>query len=116
MGLSRHEQETIINFNKDEKIACIFTYEKTWQKHLEKKLSLKPTFVNSFGGREYEIDKSRIFLPRAPRRLSPDAKARLVKQLAANRQTTILPPETPQQPRKLKRERQTRVIGGDDDK
>ncbi len=30
-GLSNYEQETIINFNKDEAITHIFTYEKTWQ-------------------------------------------------------------------------------------
>jgi len=55
--LSNYEQETIINFNKDEAIAHIFTYEKTWQQHLEKRLGLKPTMDNGFGGREYEIDK-----------------------------------------------------------
>jgi len=31
--LTNYEQETAINFNKDEDIAYIFTYEKTWQKH-----------------------------------------------------------------------------------
>jgi len=55
--LSNYEQETIINFNKDEAIAHNFTYEKTWQQHLEKRLGLKPTMDNGFGGREYEIDK-----------------------------------------------------------
>ena len=29
--LSNYEQETIINFNKAEDIAHIFTYEKAWQ-------------------------------------------------------------------------------------
>ena len=33
--LTNYEQETIINFNKAEDVAYIFTYEKTWQKHLE---------------------------------------------------------------------------------
>jgi len=28
--LSNYEQETIINFNKEEKATYIFTYEKTW--------------------------------------------------------------------------------------
>ncbi len=68
--LEKFEQETIINFNKGEKTASIFTYEKTWQRHLEKKLGLKPIMVNSFGGKEYEIDKSRIKMPHAKRRLS----------------------------------------------
>ena len=43
--LSNYEQETIINFNKDEAIAHIFTYEKTWQQHLEKKLGLNPQWI-----------------------------------------------------------------------
>lgn len=65
MSLSKYEQETIINFNKEEAVAYIFTYEKTWQNHLENKLKLKPLFINSKGGRSYEIDKSRIKPPRA---------------------------------------------------
>ena len=50
--LTNYEQETIINFNKEEDIAHIFTYEKTWQKHLEGKLGLKPVMDNGFGGKE----------------------------------------------------------------
>ena len=72
--LEKFEQETIINFNKGEKTASIFTYEKTWQRHLEKKLGLKPIMVNSFGGKEYEIDKSRIKMPHAKRKLSRKQK------------------------------------------
>jgi len=79
--LSNYEQETIINFNKDEAIAHIFTYEKTWQQHLEKKLGLKPTMDNGFGGREYEIDKKRIRPPRAPVKLSAEARAKLTKRM-----------------------------------
>lgn len=80
-GLSNYEQETIINFNKDEAIAYIFTYEKTWQEHLEKRLGLKPTMDNGFGGREYEIDKKRIKPPRAPVKLSAEARAKLTKRM-----------------------------------
>jgi len=79
--LSNYEQETIINFNKDEAIAHIFTYEKTWQQHLEKRLGLKPTMDNGFGGKEYEIDKRRIRPPRAPVRLSAEARAKLTKRM-----------------------------------
>ena len=83
--LSGYEQETIITFNKGEDMASIFTYEKTWQKHLEKKLGLKPTLNNGFGGREYELPKSRIKLPRAPRKLSPSAKKGLAERLHGDR-------------------------------
>ena len=79
--LSNYEQETIINFNKDEAIAHIFTYEKTWQQHLEKRLGLKPTLDNSFGGKEYEIPKKRIRPPRVPVKLSAEARAKLTKRM-----------------------------------
>jgi hypothetical protein len=83
--LTSYEQETIINFNKAEDIAYIFTYEKTWQKHLEEKLGLKPTLNNGFGGKGYEIDKKRIRPPRALRKLSDSAKQKLVERLHGNR-------------------------------
>ena len=84
-ALSAYEQETIINFNKTEDTATIFTYEKTWQKHLEGKLGLKPVMDNGFGGKEYELSKSRIKPPRAPRRLSNSAKKKLAQRLHRNR-------------------------------
>ena len=59
-ALSACEQKTIISFNKSEDIAHISTYEKTWQKHLEGKLGLKPVMDNGFGGKEYELPKSRF--------------------------------------------------------
>lgn len=80
-----YEQETIINFNKEEKVAYIFTYEKTWQKHLENKLGLKPKYDNGIGGREYELPKSMIKPPRARRRLSDSTKNNLVERLHRNR-------------------------------
>ena len=83
--LSNYEQETIINFNKDEAIAHIFTYKKTWQQHLEKRLGLKPTMDNGFGGKGYEIDKKRIRPPRAPVKLSAETRKRLAKRLSNGR-------------------------------
>ena len=83
--LTSYEQETIINFNKAEDIAYIFTYEKSWQKHLEEKLGLKPIMDNGLGGREYEIPKNRIKPPRAPRKLSDSAKKKLAERLHGNR-------------------------------
>ena len=79
--LSNYEQETIITFNKDEAMAHIFTYEKSWQQHLEKRLGLKPTMDNGFGAREYQIDKKRIRPPRALVRLSVEARAKLAGRL-----------------------------------
>jgi hypothetical protein len=66
-GLSGHEQETVITFNKSEPIAEIFTYEHRWQKRMEEGFHLTSKYDNGFGGRAYEIDKHRISLPRIPR-------------------------------------------------
>lgn len=92
--LSNYEKETIVNFNKAEDVAYIFTYEKTWQQHFEKKLGLKPTMDNGFGGKEYEIEKKRIRPPRAPVRLSAEARARLTKRMKDMRQKRVLPSKT----------------------
>ena len=84
--LSRFEQETIINFNKGEDEASVFTYEGTWQRHLEKKMGLKPIYDNGKGGREYLLPKSRIKMPRSPRKLTAKSKSALVARLALGRQ------------------------------
>ena len=81
-GLSAYEQETIINFNKEEKIAYIFTYEKTWQKHLERKLGLKPVMDNGFGGKEYQLPKGLIPMPRAKRQYSEQTRKKMAARLA----------------------------------
>ena len=83
--LTSYEQETIINFNKAEDTAYIFTYEKTWQKHLEGRLGLKPVMDNGFGGREYQLPKTMIKPPRAPRQLSDSARRKLAERLHRNR-------------------------------
>ena len=76
MGLSRNELETIINFNQGEDVAYIFTYSRRWQKHLEK-LGFQAVGTNDFGGRDYEIPKPYIKLPRGPKRLSDAQRDRL---------------------------------------
>jgi len=91
---SNYEQETIINFNKAEDVAHIFTYEKTWQQHLEKRLGLKPAMDNGFGGKAYEIDKKRIRPPRAPVKLSAEARAKLTKRMKDMLKKRSLPSKT----------------------
>lgn len=68
--LSADEKETLISFDETGAPACIFTYNKAWQKHLEQKLGLKPIMDNGFGGKEYELDKKRIKPPRARRQVN----------------------------------------------
>jgi len=87
--LSQQEQETIITFNQADKEAFIFTYSKVWQKHLEDKLGLKPVMDNRYGGKEYELPKSRIKPPRAPRKLSASARKKLGDRLRQTRVTKL---------------------------
>ena len=89
MRLTGYERETIINFNEAEEIAYIFTYNKSWQRHLESKLSLKPTMDNRYGGKEYEISKKRIRPPRAPKTLSVQTRKSLADNLALKRHLRV---------------------------
>lgn len=82
MKLTNEERETIITWDETSGPADIFTYNKAYQRHLEKNLHIKPKSSNGYGGREYEIDKKRIPMPRAPRKISPENRARMVANLA----------------------------------
>lgn len=81
INLTPDQKETIINFNEDKPEAIIFTYNKTWQKHLEGRPGLKPVMNYGFGGKEYCIDKRRIKPPRALVKLSERAKQERAKRL-----------------------------------
>lgn len=89
MGLTGYEKETIINFNEAEDTAHIFTYNKAWQRHLEEKLGLKPTNVNGFGGKDYELPKKWVKLPRGPRRLSAETRAKLSNLMRQKQDRTV---------------------------
>ena len=41
---------------------------------------MKPVMDNGFGGKEYELPKSRIKPPKAPRKLSTETKAKLAER------------------------------------
>ena len=86
MQLSNEEKETIITFDETPADAVIFTYNKRWQTHLEKRLGLKPTMNNGYGGKEYHIAKKRIPLPRAPKKLSPEQRKKMGEILQKARQ------------------------------
>ena len=90
-GLNREEQETIINFNKAEDMASIFTYEKRWQKHLEKRLGLRPIKDNGFGAREYLLDKHLLRLPQPKRKreMTKEEKEKIATRLRSARTTRI---------------------------
>jgi len=94
ISLSRYEKETIINFNEVEDMASIFTYNKSWQKHLEKRLGLKVTWDNGSGGKEYHISKKRIKPPRVPRvvKLTDKQRAEIGQRLAQHRKKSTPSP------------------------
>jgi len=79
------ERETIITLDEAGPEAIIFTYNKTWQKHLEGRLGLKPTNINGCGGREYQIDKKRIRPPRAPVEISAERRTKMAENLSRAR-------------------------------
>jgi hypothetical protein len=84
-NLTAFELETVINF-QGEKVSHIFTYELTWQKHLEKKSGLKPTLVNDSCGKGYNLPKTLIHMPQAKRHVSAERKTALQKILVEARQ------------------------------
>jgi len=63
-------------------LSYIFTYERTWQKHLERRLGLKPVMDNGFGGKEYQLPKGLIPMPRAKRQYSEQTKKKMAARLA----------------------------------
>jgi hypothetical protein len=89
MGLSRFEQETIINFNKEDDTADVFTYEFTWQRHIEKRLGIKPYKDNGKGGKSYIVPKRSISKPKVKRTrvLSEEARKNIGLRLHKARQS-----------------------------
>jgi hypothetical protein len=79
--LTNEEKETLISFDETTAPAIIFTYNKRWQAHLENRLGLKPIRDNGFGGREYELPKSRIGKPHAPRKMTTAQRESAGKRL-----------------------------------
>lgn len=86
--LSNEEKETIITFDETSADAVVFTYNKPWQQHIEKRFGIKASSDNGFGGREYQVPKKRIrppLAPRAPRKLSTEQRQKIAQRLARGR-------------------------------
>lgn len=80
MKIPLAEQETIIIFDRAGDKAYVFTYEPTWKKRMES-LGCKCVMDNGFGGKEYEIDKKRIPLPRKKRVISEAQRKAMANRL-----------------------------------
>ena len=92
MRLTKQEQETIINFNQAEGVAYIYTCSKSWIRHMEKVLGLKPTTIYNPCRRAYECPKAWIKKPRKPRQMSETQKQELRLRLV---QKSILSQKMP---------------------
>lgn len=92
MKLSKEEMETVISFNEADDTAVIYTFSRKWQKLLEDRLGLEPIYKTAEGAREYHLPKSRIPLPRAPRKMSAEQKRNAAERLSkARRQKSSNP-------------------------
>ena len=85
MQLSPEERETIISFDETPDDATIFTFSRTWQRHLENKLGLVPTMTTKEGAREYHLPKKRIRMPQPKKILSEEQRQKLGKRLRETR-------------------------------
>ncbi len=77
--LTREEKETVVNFNEDEPMINVFTYNKLWQRRIME-MGLKP--IRREGqAKEYEFPKKWLRLPVKPRQLTTDERERRRKSL-----------------------------------
>lgn len=79
--LTKYEQETIINFNREEDKTYIYTRDKARQRHMERKLGVKPVRDDGMGGKEYIVDKDMVRMPQKKRRCSAKSKKELTRRL-----------------------------------
>jgi hypothetical protein len=65
--MNKEDIETIINYNRGEDIASVFTYDPTLQRHMENRLHVG--IYRDYGkhGKEYIVPKKWIPKPRMPR-------------------------------------------------
>lgn len=87
MNLTKYEQETIINYNNEEKTASIFTYDKSLIRKLDKRLAEMPDMRlirkdEDFA--EYSLPKKWIKVA-FPRQYSDEQRAEMAERMRAAR-------------------------------
>lgn len=65
--LSKYEQETIIGYNREEKFATLFTYQKSLINHM-KRQGAEIVFENKYGGISFKFPKSWVRKPLVPQK------------------------------------------------
>ena len=64
-SITLYERETIINYNDAEELADIYTHDKALQRHIEKKLGIKPYYKEGLA-RTYKLPKKWLRYPQKP--------------------------------------------------
>jgi len=86
-NLTAYELETVVNFNKSKDDAVIFTYDKSWIRHIEKRMGIKAFLDNGFGGKSFNVPKKLIRKPSVKRVFTDEqrnaARERFAKTRAA---------------------------------
>lgn len=86
-NLTKYEQETIINYNNEEKVASIFTYDKSLIRKLDVRLSDYPDIKLIKQGEdwaEYQLPKKWIKVS-FPRQLTDEQRAEMSNRMKAVR-------------------------------
>ena len=86
MHFTKYELETTINWNMGDDTAYISTRMPAVMRHMEKVLGVKPTTTHkdSFGkiyGKDYEIPKKFIRMPRRSRQVSEEQRVKMAARL-----------------------------------
>lgn len=87
MNLTKYEQETIINYNNEEKTASIFTYDKSLIRKLDKRLAEMPDMKLIRRGEdfaEYSLPKKWIKVA-FPRQYSDEQRAEMAERMKTAR-------------------------------
>ena len=88
MNLTKYEQETIINYNNEEKTASIFTYDKLLIRKLDKRLAEMSDMKLIRRGEdfaEYSLPKKWIKVA-FPRQYSDEQRAEMAERMKAARE------------------------------
>lgn len=88
MNLTKYEQETIINYNNEEKTASIFTYDKSLIRKLDKRLAEMSGMKLIRRGEdfaEYSLPKKWIKVA-FPRQYSDEQRAEMAERMKAARE------------------------------
>lgn len=86
LSLTKYEQETIINYNQEEKTASVYTCDMALIRRLDKLCQNYTEITVSKGGiqsKEYTFPKRWIKI-RAPRQLSDEQRGKLAERASAN--------------------------------